>query len=84
MPHFEPEKWNTPIEKRNPHNCYAYALDLQSPKLTKECKRVKCKPRNSLKPQPGYYGGYPRIKDKSEFQYCKLFFTKDSVLFLLS
>ena len=66
-PAFEPDKWNSPDEKRNPHNCYTYFLDKQDKNLTAKCKAIKCKPRNALKPQPGYYAGYPRIKNKKRY-----------------
>jgi len=66
-PAYEPDKWNHPDELRNPHNCYTYFLNKQDPKLTAKCKETKCKMRNPLKPQPGYWAYYPRIKDKSKY-----------------
>jgi len=70
-PPFDPEKWNSDQWLRNPHNCYTYALDKIDPKLTAECKRIKCEMKNHLKPQPGYYAGEQRVDDKSKYS-CKL------------
>jgi len=70
-PPFEPEKWNSNKWRRNPHNCYTYAVNKIDPKLTAECERIKCEMKNHLKPQPGYYAGCPRINDKSKYA-CKL------------
>ena len=70
-PPFDPEKWNSDQWLRNPHNCYTYALDKIDPKLTAECKRIKCEMKNHLKPQPGYYAGEQRIDDKSKYS-CDL------------
>ena len=66
-PPFEPKKWNSNKWLRNPHNCYTYALNKIDPKLTAECERIKCEMKNHLKPQPGYYAGYPRIKNKKRY-----------------
>lgn len=70
-PSFEPKKWNTDKYLRNPHNCYTYALDKIDPNLTAKCKEIDCKPRNALKPQPGYYYGHQRINDKKKYS-CDL------------
>jgi hypothetical protein len=70
-PSFEPEKWNSDKNVKHPHNCYTYAIDKTDPELTQKCKEINCKPRNALKPQPGYHSGHQRIKDKSKYN-CPL------------
>jgi len=66
-PPYEPDEWNYPDFRRNPHNCYTYFLNKQDPKLTAKCKETKCQMRNPLKPQPGYWAYYPRIENKSKY-----------------
>ena len=61
-PTFEPKKWNTDKNKQYPHNCYTYFLNKTKKSLTKKCKQTRCRKKNNLKPQPGYYAGYPKNK----------------------
>ena len=69
-PKYEPELWNSDPNVQHPHNCYTYFLNKRSKRLTNKCKKTKCSARNSLKPQPGYYAGFPRIKNNRKYN-CK-------------
>jgi len=64
-PKYDPEKWNSDINKTNAHNCYTYFLNLTKKSLTEACEREKCQKKNALKPQPGYHAGFIRNKKHS-------------------
>ena len=66
-PKYDPNLWNSDKYLRNPHNCYTYFLNKIKPELSQECKKLDCKMRNILKPQPGYHAGCPRINDKKKY-----------------
>lgn len=72
---YEPNKWNKNIYRRRSHNCLAYFLQNINNKMTRKCKsiykhskrkrtRKHSKLCTKIKPQPGYYSGYPKIKPK--------------------
>jgi hypothetical protein len=72
---YEPQKWNKNIYTRYSHNCLAFFLQNINHKMTRRCKSIykrskrKGTRKNSklcikLKPQPGYFSGYPKIKPK--------------------
>jgi hypothetical protein len=69
-PPYEPKRWNSDKNVRNPHNCFTYFTNKQKPEMTDKCKELDCEMRNILKPQPGYHSGCPRINDKKLYT-CK-------------
>ena len=66
---YNPKKWNSDLYLKRSHNCYTYFLNKTQKKAVERCKKIplrkKCK-----KPQPGFYAGYPRIKNKRKYT-CK-------------
>jgi len=59
-PKYEPKKWNNELIIKN-HNCYSYMMNAIS-RTRKD------------KPQPGYFSGFPRVKD-NEYN-CNSYFER--------
>uniref|UniRef100_A0A6C0J0F2 Uncharacterized protein n=1 Tax=viral metagenome TaxID=1070528 RepID=A0A6C0J0F2_9ZZZZ len=70
-PKYEPMKWNKNFYIRKSHNCYAYALNLIYPEYIELCKKNNlgngeyCK---LVRPQPGLYSGYKKIKKNANIE----------------
>lgn len=76
-PEYEPEKWSIPVVEGS-HNCYAYFLNDQIPKVKKKCKELckdneNCSSDNydcgSLKPQPSHYSFLRGIRKTKNRKY---------------
>ena len=55
-PKYDPDLWNNKKERRETHNCYAYAMNVLDIKLIMDC--LLSPTCNTGTPQPGYAAGY--------------------------
>ena len=70
MPRYKPSRWNRDSNVRDSHNCYAYFLNVVSPKITRACKKSRKRGKKCRRPHPGYSLGFPAIKTVRSHMTC--------------